>query len=78
MKVKIHTLFQYLLDTTEAQPEASSAFRCPARPGWGRSWAISIPTCRWTGTHRVSGPARFARGVIRQAGLDGLCPPMTC
>jgi len=35
MKVKIHTLFQYLLDTTEANPEAFIGFSLAMSPKLG-------------------------------------------
>ena len=35
MKVKIHTLFQYLLDTTEADPEAIVGFSLARSPKLG-------------------------------------------
>ena len=69
MKVKIHTLFQYLLDTTEADPEAFVGFSLsesprlgefmdaldPALPlDWNQKSFRGLPALR----RHVSGPRR--------------------
>lgn len=74
MKVKIHTLFQYLLDTTEAAPECILGFSLSRPPRLGDFLADLDPdlSLDWNGTSFRGLPA--LRGhVIRQAGLRGIC-----
>ena len=76
MKVKIHTLFQYLLETTEADPEAIVGFSLSQSPKLGAFLDALDPNLPldWNGTSFRGLPA--LRGhVLRQAGLEGLCDP---
>jgi aspartate/methionine/tyrosine aminotransferase len=74
MKVKIHTLFQYLLDTTEAAPEAIVGFSLSRSPRLGAFLADLDPdlSLDWNGKSFRGLPA-LREHVIRQAGLSGLC-----
>ena len=76
MKVKIHTLFQYLLDTTEAQPEAIVGFSLSRSPRLGDFLADLDPDLPldWNQASFRGLPA-LREAVIRQAGLQGLCSP---
>jgi len=76
VKVKIHTLFQYLLDTTDAQPEAIVGFSLSRSPRLGEFLADLDPDLPldWNQMSFRGLPA-LREGVIRQAGLDGLCTP---
>lgn len=76
MKVKIHTLFQYLLDTTQAQPEAVVGLSLARSPVLGDFLADLDPglSLDWNGRSFLGLPE--LRGhVIAQAGLAGLCEP---
>lgn len=74
MLVKIHTLFQYLLDTTEAAPEAILGFSLSTPPKLGDFLADLDPDLPldWNGKDFRGLPALRA-AVIAQAGLQGLC-----
>jgi aspartate/methionine/tyrosine aminotransferase len=74
MKVKIHTLFQYLLDTTQADPEAFIGFSLAESPKLGDFLADLDPqmSLDWNQKSFRGLPALRAR-VIDQAGLGGVC-----
>ena len=74
MKVKIHTLFQYLLDTTDAQPEAIVGFSLSRSPRLGAFLADLDPdlSLDWN-QQSFRGLPTLREAVIRQAGLDGIC-----
>lgn len=76
MKVKIHTLFQYLLDTTDAQPEAIVGFSLSRSPRLGEFLADLDPDLPldWN-QQSFRGLPALREAVIRQAGLDGVCAP---
>jgi len=76
VKVKIHALFQYLLDTTDAQPEAIVGFSLSRAPRLGDFLAELDPDLPldWNRQSFRGLPALRA-AVIRQAGLDGVCTP---
>ena len=76
MKVKIHTLFQYLLETTEADPEAIVGFSLSQSPKLGDFLDALDPELPldWNGKSFRGLPA--LRGhVLREAGLEGICDP---
>lgn len=76
MKVRIHKLFQYLLETTEAEPEAIVGFSLATPPKLGDFLADLDPDLAldWNGQSFLGLPA--LRGhVLRQAGLEGQCRP---
>jgi aspartate/methionine/tyrosine aminotransferase len=74
MKVKIHTLFQYLLDTTEAEPEAFVGFSLSRSPKLGDfiDALDSEMSLDWNHQSFRGLPALRQR-VIDQAGLTGTC-----
>ncbi len=74
MKVKIHTLFQYLLDTTEAEPEAFIGFSLAPSPKLGDFLDALDPemSLDWNQKSFRGLPALRER-VIEQAGLQGHC-----
>ncbi len=74
MKVKIHTLFQYLLDTTEAEPEAFIGFSLAPSPKLGDFLDALDPdlSLDWNQKSFRGLPALRER-VIEQAGLGGCC-----
>jgi aspartate/methionine/tyrosine aminotransferase len=76
VKVKIHTLFQYLLDTTDAQPEAIVGFSLSRSPRLGDFLADLDPdlSLDWN-QQSFRGLPALREAVIRQAGLDGVCAP---
>ena len=76
MKVKIHTLFQYLLDTTEAEPEAFVGFSLSEPPRLGEFMDALDPDLPldWNQKSFRGLPALRER-VLEQAGLAGLCRP---
>lgn len=80
MKVEIHTLFQYLLDTTKAQgaggPEAVVGLSLSRSPTLGDFLADLDPDLPldWNGQSFL-GLHALRRQVIAQAGLTGLCDP---
>ena len=74
MKVKIHSLFQYLLDTTQAQPEAVVGLSLARSPVLGDFLADLDPaqSLDWNG-RSFQGLPELRTNVIAQAGLAGLC-----
>ena len=74
MKVKIHTLFEYLLETTEAEPEAFVGFSLSQSPKLGDFLEELDPelSLDWNGASFQGLPALRQR-VIDQAGLAGQC-----
>lgn len=74
MKVRIHTLFQYLLDTTTAEPEAIVGFSLARSPTLGEFLADLDPgmSLDWNQKSFQGLPA-LRSAVILQAGLTGLC-----
>jgi len=76
MKVRIHKLFQYLLETTHASPEAIVGFSLATPPKLGDFLADLDPelSLDWNGQSFQGLPA--LRGhVLRQAGLSDRCSP---
>ena len=76
MKVKIHTLFQYLLDTTEAEPEAFVGFSLSDSPRLGEFLDALDPdmSLDWNQKSFRGLPALRDR-VLEQAGLTDVCSP---
>lgn len=76
MKVEIHTLFQYLLETTDAAPEAIVGFSLSASPVLGDYLADLDPnqSLDWNGRDFRGLPA-LRDHVLAQAGLTGTCTP---
>lgn len=74
MKVKIHTLFQYLLETTDAQPEAIVGFSLAESPKLGAFLRDLDPdqSLDWNGRD-FRGLPELREHVLRQAGLEGDC-----
>lgn len=74
MKVKIHTLFQYLLETTDAAPEAIVGFSLSGAPVLGDYLDDLDPnqSLDWNGRD-FRGLPELRDHVLAQAGLDGLC-----
>jgi aspartate/methionine/tyrosine aminotransferase len=74
MKVKIHTLFQYLLDTTQANPEAFIGFSLAQSPKLGDFLADLDPemSLDWN-QESFRGLPNLRQRVIDQAGLTGTC-----
>jgi len=76
MKVKIHSLFQYLLETTQAEPEAILGFSLATSPRLVDFLADLDPklSLDWNGVSFRGLPALRAC-VIAQAGLEQVCTP---
>lgn len=76
MKVKIHTLFQYLLETTEAEPEAIVGFSLARSPVLGAFLDELDPNLSldWNG-RSFRGLPELRAHVLAQAGLSGVCTP---
>ena len=76
MKVKIHSLFQYLLETTNAKPEAIVGFSLSQSPVLGDFLADLDPNLSldWNQASFRGLPALRER-VLAQAGLTGTCQP---
>lgn len=74
MKVKIHTLFQYLLETTEAAPEAIVGFSLSASPRLGDYLDDLDPnqSLDWN-SRDFRGLPELRDHVLAQAGLTGTC-----
>ena len=74
MKVEIHALFQYLLDTTTTQPEAVVGLSLARSPTLGEFMADLDPglPLDWNQRSFLGLPELRSR-VIAQAGLTGLC-----
>ncbi|WP_299567189.1 pyridoxal phosphate-dependent aminotransferase [uncultured Sulfitobacter sp.] len=76
MKVKIHTLFQYLLETTQAEPEAIVGFSLADSPVLGDFLPDLDPTLRLDWNNRdFTGLPELKEHVLRQASLGGLFTP---
>ncbi|WP_299410149.1 pyridoxal phosphate-dependent aminotransferase [uncultured Roseobacter sp.] len=74
MKVKIHTLFQYLLETTEAEPEAIVGFSLSQSPKLGDFLDDLDPELSLDWNNRDFRGLPELRGhVLAQAGLEGVC-----
>jgi aspartate/methionine/tyrosine aminotransferase len=76
MKVTIHSLFQYLLETTNAAPEAIVGFSLSSSPVLGEFLSDLDPNLSldWNQASFRGLPALRAR-VLVQAGLVGICGP---
>ncbi len=74
MKVKIHTLFQYLLDTTEADPEAFIGFSLSQSPKLGEFLEDMDPelSLDWN-QQSFRGLPTLREHVLEQAGLNAIC-----
>ena len=74
MKVRIHTLFQYLLDTTTEAPEAIVGFSLSRSPRLGDFLADLDPdmSLDWNGKS-FQGLPTLRQAVLAQAGLAGRC-----
>lgn len=76
MKVKIHTLFQYLLETTDAAPEAIVGFSLSASPTLGDFLKDLDPDQSLDWNNRdFRGLPELRAHVLAQAGLTALCKP---
>lgn len=74
MKVEIHTLFQYLLDTTQAEPEAFVGFSLAESPVLGDFLEDLDPTMSLDWNQKsFRGLPELRQRVIDQAGLGGSC-----
>ena len=74
MKVKIHTLFQYLLETTQSKPEAIVGFSLSQSPRLGDFLDDLDPDLPLDWNNRdFSGLPELKEHVLRQAGLEGIC-----
>ena len=76
VKVKIHTLFQYLLETTEAAPECIVGFSLSTSPRLGDYLADLDPNLSldWNGRD-FWGLPELRDHVLVQTGLTGVCTP---
>lgn len=76
MKVKIHTLFEYLLETTEAEPEAFVGFSLSQSPVLGDFLADLDPNLSldWNG-RSFRGLPELRSHVLLQANLTQVCRP---
>lgn len=74
MKVEIHSLFEYLLETTHAAPEAIVGFSLSASPCLGDYLAEMDPaqSLDWNGRD-FRGLPELRDHVLAQAGLTGIC-----
>ncbi|WP_432817459.1 aminotransferase class I/II-fold pyridoxal phosphate-dependent enzyme [Sulfitobacter sp. JB4-11] len=76
MKVKIHRLFQYLLETVEAEPEAIVGFSLSESPKLGEFMGDLDPELPLDWNNRdFRGLPELRTHVLRQAGLDGVLTP---
>ncbi|MEM6304702.1 MAG: pyridoxal phosphate-dependent aminotransferase [Pseudomonadota bacterium] len=74
MKVKIHTLFQYLLETTDAAPEAIVGFSLSQSPRLRDFLDALDPDLPLDWNNRdFHGLPELRDHVLRQAGLQGTC-----
>ncbi len=74
MKVKIHTLFQYLLETTDAAPEAIVGFSLSGAPKLGDFLEDLDPEQSLDWNNRdFRGLPELRAHVLAQAGLTGVC-----
>lgn len=76
MKVKIHKLFEYLLETTQAAPEAIVGFSLSASPRLGDYLKDLDPnqSLDWN-SRDFRGLPELREHVLTQAGLAGICRP---
>ncbi len=76
MKVKIHRLFEYLLETVEAQPEAIVGFSLSESPKLGAFLEDLDPDLSLDWNNRdFRGLPELRDHVLRQAGLGGVLTP---
>lgn len=76
MKVKIHKLFQYLLDTTEADPEAFVGFSLSESPRLGEFLDALDPELPLDWNQKsFRGLPALRNHVLDRAGLAGICQP---
>lgn len=76
MKVKIHRLFQVLLDSTDAAPEAIVGFSLSGSPKLGAFLAELDPELSLDWNNRdFRGLPELRDHVLTQAGLQGRCTP---
>lgn len=76
MKVRIHKLFQYLLETTEAAPEAVVGFSLATSPKLGEFLADLDPELPLDWNNRsFLGLPELRSHVLRQAALEAVCTP---
>ena len=74
MKVKIHKLFQHLLETTDAAPEAIVGFSLAEPPVLGEFLDALDPGLRLDWNNRdFRGLPELRDHVLRVAGLEGIC-----
>lgn len=74
MKVKIHTLFQYLLETTDADPEAIVGFSLSGSPTLGDYLDALDPNLSLDWNNRdFRGLPELRSHVLQQAGLQDRC-----
>lgn len=74
MKVKIHTLFQYLLETTDAEPEAIVGFSLSGSPVLGDYLDAIDPGLSLDWNNRdFKGLPELRAHVLHQAGLQNHC-----
>ena len=76
LKVKIHTLFEYLLGTTDAELQAIVGFSLSASPKLGDYLADIDPnqSLDWN-SRDFRGLPELREHVLAQAGLTGICTP---
>ncbi|WP_299417251.1 pyridoxal phosphate-dependent aminotransferase [uncultured Sulfitobacter sp.] len=76
MKVKIHTLFEYLLETTQSAPEAIVGFSLSQSPRLRDFMDDLDPDLPLDWNNRdFSGLPELKDHVLRQAGLSDICTP---
>ncbi|SFH27177.1 hypothetical protein SAMN04488020_10941 [Palleronia marisminoris] len=76
MKVRIHKLFEYLLDTVDAEPEAIVGFSLSSSPRLGEFLDDLDPDLPLDWNQRsFRGLPELRDHVLRQAGLEGICAP---
>ncbi|SEP02288.1 hypothetical protein SAMN04490248_1203 [Salinihabitans flavidus] len=76
MKVKIHTLFRYLLETTEAEPEAIVGFSLSRSPKLGEFLNELDPDLSLDWNQRsFRGLPELRAHILRETGLEGSCDP---
>ncbi len=76
MKVKIHRLFEYLLETTAAAPEAIVGFSLSGSPVLGDYLADLDPNQSLDWNNRdFRGLPELRDHVLAQSGLTGMCTP---
>ncbi len=76
MKVKIHTLFQYLLDTTEAEPEAFIGFSLSESPNLGEFLSELDPALPLDWNQKsFRGLPALRSHVLDRADLSDTCRP---